>query len=388
MRTSPLGVANLVLVVAVAGSTLAAYGGGRESNFKTQAAAVERSWTAMRADGVSDAALQPLEASLRNSPYEASWWSPTWWNDPGSAFLQGLDAATTTAWDEAITGARAAALSAVVGWGIVTEHDAALLPPTAAATFSQWEARFKVATTPGAMDDLSAELVAATSSERTAGSAREAALVAEIPANQRSLLLMTSQAGAEGIPGASGFIATYRQIARAVAAKPTAARLAGLGVEIASLETAVTASLTSHACGHNVPSGKAIVINLTLQEVVFYDDGCALEAAPVTSGRNLERTPTGTFHVFRKDSPVLFTSWAPRSSPFWYAPERANYALEFTVVRAGIFLHDAPWEPLTAFGEGSQNTSDASHGCVHAPTSVMAWAYSWAPLGTPVVVTY
>jgi L,D-transpeptidase catalytic domain len=388
MRTSPLGVANLVLVVAVAGSTLAAYGGGRESNFKTQAAAVERTWTAMRADGVSDAALQPLEASLRNSPYEASWWSPTWWNDPGSAFLQRLDAATTAAWDEAITGARAAALSAVVGWGVVTEHDAALLPSTAAATFLQWEARFKVATTPGAMDDLSAELVAATSSERTAGSAREAALVAEIPANQRSLLLMTSQAGAEGIPGASGFIATYRQIASAVAAKPTAARLAGLGVEIASLETAVTASLTSHACGHNVPSGKAIVINLTLQEVVFYDDGCALEAAPVTSGRNLERTPTGTFHVFRKDSPVLFTSWAPRSSPFWYAPERANYALEFTVVRAGIFLHDAPWEPLTAFGEGSQNTSDASHGCVHAPTSVMAWAYSWAPLGTPVVVTY
>jgi lipoprotein-anchoring transpeptidase ErfK/SrfK len=85
---------------------------------------------------------------------------------------------------------------------------------------------------------------------------------------------------------------------------------------------------------------------------------------------------------------VLFTSWAPRSSPYWYPPERANYALEFTVVRAGIYLHDAPWEATDAYGPGSQNTNSASHGCVHAPTTVMAWAYTWAPVGTPVDVTY
>jgi lipoprotein-anchoring transpeptidase ErfK/SrfK len=388
MRTSPLGIANLVLVVAVAGSTLTAYGAGRESNFKAQAAALEQRWTSMRGDGVSEATLAPLEARLSNSSYQAQWWSPTWWNDSGSAFIQGLDAATTAIWDDAIAGARTGAAAAVAGWGLVTEYDAAFLAATAVTTFSQWEARFNTATTPAAIDGLSAELLAAASTERSAGSAREAAVVAEIPTNQRTLMLMTYQAGAEGIPGASGFVATYRQIARAVAATPGASGLAGIGVEISSLETTVSASLKSHACGHAVPSGKAIVINLTLQEVVFYHDGCALQAAPVTSGRNLERTPTGTFHVFHKDSPVLFTSWAPRSSPFWYPPERANYALEFTVVRAGIFLHDAPWEPMTAFGQGSENTSDASHGCVHAPTSVMAWAYSWAPLGTPVIVTY
>ncbi len=388
MRTSPLGIANLVLVVAVAGSTLAAYGAGRESNFKTQAAALEQRWTTMAGDGVSEAALQPLEASLQKSPYEATWWSPTWWNDPGSAFIQRLGAATQAAWDEAIATARSDAVAAIDGWDLVTERDAAFLPAADLAAFTQWEGRFESATTPAAIDGLSAQLLAATAAERTAGTAREAALVAEIPANQRSLMLMTNQAGAERIPGASGFIATYRQIAHAVAAKPSTSALAGVGVEISSLERTVSASLKSHACGHDVPSGKAIVINLTLQEVVFYQDGCALEAAPVTSGRNLERTPTGTFDVFHKDSPVLFTSWAPRSSPFWFPPERANYALEFTVVRAGIFLHDAPWEPITAFGQGSENTGDASHGCVHAPTSVMAWAYSWAPLGTPVIVTY
>jgi lipoprotein-anchoring transpeptidase ErfK/SrfK len=180
----------------------------------------------------------------------------------------------------------------------------------------------------------------------------------------------------------------YHQIANAAKGNPSGARLASLGVALTSLDSSVSAALTSHACGHAVPSGKAIVINLTLQEVVFYQDGCALQAAPVTSGRNLERTPTGTFHVFRKVAPVLFTSWAPRSSPYWYPPERANYALEFTVVRAGIYLHDAPWEATAAYGPGSQNTDSASHGCVHAPTSVMAWAYTWAPVGTPVIVTY
>lgn len=388
MRTSPLGIANLVLVVAVAGSTLAAYGAGRESSFRSQAVGIERQWSSMKAGGVPESALEPLEASLRTSPYQAEWWSPTWWNDPGSAFIARLEAATTAAWDQAIAGARTRAASALAGWDLVAEHDASFLLSTATATFSQWKARFNAASTPAAIDALSTELLAATSTERSTATARAAALVGAIPTSQRTLLLMTNQAEAEGIPGAPGFIATYRQIATAVAAKPSAAVLAGLGVAISSLETAVSASLHSNACGHAVPSGKAIVINLTLQEVVFYQDGCALEAAPVTSGRNLERTPTGTFHVFHKDSPVLFTSWAPRGSPFWYPPERANYALEFTVVRAGIFLHDAPWEPITAFGQGSQNTSDASHGCVHAPTSVMAWAYSWAPLGTPVVVTY
>ena len=172
----------------------------------------------------------------------------------------------------------------------------------------------------------------------------------------------------------------------AVAAKPRRAALVSLSAQVATLNTVVSAALHKNACGHAAPPGKAIVINLTFQEAVFYQNGCAVQAAAVTSGRRGERTPTGTFHVFHKDSPVLFTSWAPRGSPFWYPPERANYALEFTVVRAGIFLHDAPWEPASGYGLGSQNTDNASHGCVHAPTSVMRWAFSWAPLGTPVIV--
>jgi hypothetical protein len=287
-----------------------------------------------------------------------------------------------------VSSATAQAVAAMTGWALMAERHAAFLPSSSTAAFTQWRTRFAAATTPSAMRSLTAQLNATTLADLRAGAQEEAAVVADMPATLRRLLLMTDQAGAEGIPGAQGFLARYRQIAHAAAVKPDAAHVAALGAAVASLEAAVSASLTSHACGHAVPSGKSIVINLSLQEVVFYQDGCALHAAPTTSGRNFERTPTGTFHVFRKVAPVLFTSWAPRSSPYWYPAERANYALEFTVVRAGIYLHDAPWEATNAYGPGSQNTASASHGCVHAPTSVMAWAYTWAPVGTPVIVTY
>jgi hypothetical protein len=388
MRSFPLAVANLVVVVAVSATTLSAVGAGRAATFKADATRLEQRWDAMRAEGVSKSALDQLEASLRSNAYQAPWWSPAWWNDPGFTLIQSLQAGTTIAWKEALSGATADAVAAMTGWELMAERQAAFLPPGSTEVFAQWQTSFAAATTPSAVRSLAAELRATTLADSGAGTRDEAAIVADMPARLRALLLMTDQAGAEAIPSAQGFLARYRQIANAAAAKPDAPHLATLGAAVTTLSAAVTASLTSHACGHAVPPGKAVVINLTFQEVVFYQDGCALRAAPTTSGRNLERTPTGRFHVFRKVAPVLFTSWAPRSSPYWYPPERANYALEFTVVRAGIYLHDAPWEATDAYGPGSQNTNSASHGCVHAPTTVMAWAYTWAPVGTPVDVTY
>jgi len=54
----------------------------------------------------------------------------------------------------------------------------------------------------------------------------------------------------------------------------------------------------------------------------------------------------------------------------------------------GYYIHNAPWEPADAFGPGSEdNLTDASHGCVHTPLATLAWAYSWTPLGTPVVIS-
>ena len=285
-----------------------------------------------------------------------------------------------------MTAARTHATAALLGWDLMVERNAPMLTSATIALSTSWSTRLAAATTPAAVEALSADLVTQTANDQTEALADEGTNIAALPSRLHQVLLDADQAGAENIAGSAAFLTAYQHLATAVAAKPGTAAMAILSAQVTSLASSVTATLQKDACGHNVPSGKAIVINLTLQEALFYQNGCVLEATPVTSGRRNERTPTGTFHVFRKDSPVLFTSWAPRSSPYWYPPERANYALEFTVVRAGIFLHDAPWEPTSAFGPGSQNTDNASHGCVHAPTSVMAWAYSWANIGTPVIV--
>ena len=54
----------------------------------------------------------------------------------------------------------------------------------------------------------------------------------------------------------------------------------------------------------------------------------------------------------------------------------------------GYFIHDAPWESTGSYGPGGENNQPAaSHGCVHTPTPVMQWAYSWTPVGTPVVIS-
>jgi lipoprotein-anchoring transpeptidase ErfK/SrfK len=386
MRTSPFAIANLALVVAIAGSTLVAVGSGRHTDFAAQATELEQRWTAMSGEGVSPAAIAPLAAELRSSQYEAPWWSPAWWNDPGTAFVQGLEAGTQAAWNQAIAGARVQATAALLGWDVIVERDAPLIAPATVAMSETWLTRIDAATTPAALESVAVDVSSATATANRDALDDEGSDVANLPTTMRSLLLSSDQAGAENLPAATSFLATYQRLATAVAAQPATAGLAALAVQAVSLEANVTAALRKDACGHAVQSGKAIVINLEFQEAVFYQNGCAVQATAVTSGRRNERTPTGTFHVFHKDSPVLFTSWAPRGSPYWYAPERANYALEFTVVRAGIFLHDAPWEPATAFGPGSQNTRNASHGCVHAPTSVMRWAYSWANIGTPVIV--
>jgi lipoprotein-anchoring transpeptidase ErfK/SrfK len=340
----------------------------------------------MSSEGVAPSALAPLQKALQTSSYQAPWWSPAWWNDPGTSFIDSLDAGTDAVWNQAMAGAKTRATAALLGWDLMVERNAAVLTSATVAMSDTWVSRLAAATTPTSMDTLSADLVSETAHEQSDALAEAGSNIAALPGRLRQVLLAADQAGAEDIPAAASFLALYEHLAGAVSSKPTTAALATLSTQVGSLDATVIAALKKDACGHDVPSGKAIVINLTLQEALFYQNGCVLDATPVTSGRRNERTPTGTFHVFHKDSPVLFTSWAPRSSPFWYPSERANYALEFTVVRAGIFLHDAPWESNTAFGPGSQNTSSASHGCVHAPTSVMAWAYGWANLGTPVIV--
>ncbi len=51
---------------------------------------------------------------------------------------------------------------------------------------------------------------------------------------------------------------------------------------------------------------------------------------------------------------------------------------------ARVIVVSVAGQRLQAFDHG--RLVHASHGCIHAPSSVMAALFAWAPLGTPVVV--
>jgi hypothetical protein len=184
--------------------------------------------------------------------------------------------------------------------------------------------------------------------------------------------------------GAASFAGQYNSLSAQVHAGGTADRLNSDAAQIVTVEHSVNAALTAIGCGHAVPNGKVIDIDETTQSAVFFDDGCVAGQSLVTTGRPGLRTPTGTFHIYRKVSPITLISPWPKSSPYYYSPENAAYAMEF--LGGGFFIHDAPWEPASDFGPGSQNGVDASHGCVHMPTPTMAWLYSWSPIGTTVII--
>ncbi|MHB8393313.1 MAG: L,D-transpeptidase [Candidatus Dormibacteria bacterium] len=213
----------------------------------------------------------------------------------------------------------------------------------------------------------------------------EVGLNDQLVQQSHSVMDLVDQAAAEQTPGSATYLASYQSSQSALTAAQTAAQLASVQQTLNSVQQGVQQSLTGDPCGHSTISGKSILISLSLQEMVFYDNGCEVQATPVTTGRPLLRTPTGTFSIFDKQSPYVFISPWPPGSPFWYPTSPVNYVMEFA--QGGYYIHDAPWEPTSEYGPGSQNIIPAaSHGCVQTPGVVMAWAYSWTPMGTPVVI--
>lgn len=200
------------------------------------------------------------------------------------------------------------------------------------------------------------------------------------------LLWTVDQAQAEGTPNAAALAATNAGIPGAFRAARTADQMSGVEQTLTTLTAQVNAELSANQCGHNVGSGKVITVSLALQEMVFYQDGCVVKATPVSTGRPQLRTPTGTFHIFNKQTPFQFISPWPPSSPYYYYPSWVSWVMEFA--GGGYFIHDAPWEASDAYGPGSEdNPAAASHGCIHVPTPVMQWAYTWTDNGTPVVIS-
>ena len=131
--------------------------------------------------------------------------------------------------------------------------------------------------------------------------------------------------------------------------------------------------------------GQYIWIHLETQQLVAYQDGCAVMAMPVTTGRPALPTDRGTFRIFYKTPWYHMVSPWPKGSPFYYPPTWVRYAMEF--VGDGTFIHNADWQPDDSYGPGSEYGPYASHGCVHVQDGPLVKLYAWAQLGAVVHVS-
>jgi lipoprotein-anchoring transpeptidase ErfK/SrfK len=120
------------------------------------------------------------------------------------------------------------------------------------------------------------------------------------------------------------------------------------------------------------------------QRLQAFDHGQLIRDILVTTGRPQLPTDIGRMQVLRKSSPWKMQSPWPKGSPYWYPDTEVQMVLWFTNTGEGI--HDAAWEPDSAFGPGSPSGPFASHGCIHTPTDAMSVLFNWAAIGTPVVV--
>src|SRR5712692_10140156 len=137
-------------------------------------------------------------------------------------------------------------------------------------------------------------------------------------------------------------------------------------------------------------TNKRIAVSLGQQRLVAYEGDKPVLSTLVTSGGPELPTPVGTFRVIEKRYRFKFHSPWPKGSPYWYEDSQTTYALLFE--GSGYFIHDAPWRSW--FGPGS-NAIDGrpgadgtgTHGCVNVPFGMAQQLYSWADVGTPVMVS-
>lgn len=122
-------------------------------------------------------------------------------------------------------------------------------------------------------------------------------------------------------------------------------------------------------------SGKYIDIDLSSQSLRLYRSGKVLSTYPISSGRYGMGTPTGTFSILSKES----LHWSNKYS--LYMP----YSLRFY---NGYYIHELPYWP-GGYREGTWHLGiPVSHGCVRLGIGAARRVYSFADIGTKIVIHY
>ncbi len=155
--------------------------------------------------------------------------------------------------------------------------------------------------------------------------------------------------------------------------------------QIASVSTTPLPKPTLTACSGNT-NPKQIIVILSLQRIWACNyNQVAYTSSVVTgyTGNPADVTPTGTYHIYTKETNVILTGSDGVSS--WHDP--VSYWMPFLFNQYGAYgFHDATWRTPNQFGNISTSSPNASHGCVECPLATAHWLYDWAQVGTPVTI--
>jgi len=122
--------------------------------------------------------------------------------------------------------------------------------------------------------------------------------------------------------------------------------------------------------------GKEIYVDLSKQWLVATENGQVVYKAPVATGKDGFNTPTGTYEVYSKRK--VQTMRGEVNGEKWVVPN----VPDIMYINGSVALHGTYWH--NKFGTGVR----MSHGCINLSLADAQWMYSWAPMGTRVVVHY
>jgi lipoprotein-anchoring transpeptidase ErfK/SrfK len=129
--------------------------------------------------------------------------------------------------------------------------------------------------------------------------------------------------------------------------------------------------------------GGTIVVSLAEQALRYYVNGKLVRSFLITSGQYDKPSVPGFWQIVNRESPTVFKSDEPKSSPFWYPDTPINFAMEYR--NDGYYLHDSWWRadygPGTQFphydsGGDESFAGIGSHGCVNMPEDQASWLYN------------
>ncbi|MFN8512114.1 MAG: L,D-transpeptidase [Thermomicrobiales bacterium] len=125
-------------------------------------------------------------------------------------------------------------------------------------------------------------------------------------------------------------------------------------------------------------ANKWIDVNLSRQYLVAFEGTQIIWSGYVSSGKEGNETPTGTYTIFSKLTIQDMRGPDPTQPNGEYFQPDVPWVMYFAA--GGYAIHGVYWH--NSFG------TPRSHGCVGLPVGSANFIYNWAPIGTPIVIHY